>query len=413
MNIFSIIIVIALLADYVIGLLVDFLNLRTLTQPLPTEFEGVVTPEAYAKSQAYTRTRTLFGLIAETFNLACVAIFWFSGGFNWLDTLVRQLHLSAVWTGDIYIGALLTARGILSLPFNIYSTFVIEERFGFNKTTVRTFVTDLLKGIVLGVLIGGPLLTGILAFFEFAGPLAWLYCWGVAAGVMLFIQFVAPTWIMPLFNKFVPLEEGDLRQAIFAYARSVAFTLDNIFVMDGSRRSSKSNAFFAGFGRNKRIALYDTLVHSHTTGELVAVLAHEIGHYKRKHVTKGLVVGLLHMGLMFFLLSFFISAQGLFDAFFMTSPSVYAGLIFFGLLYTPVEFLLSLGSNIISRKHEYEADRWAAETTRKPGELIRALKKLSVDNLSHLNPHPLYVFMHYSHPPVLQRLRALRTFPES
>lgn len=408
MNAFALIIFLALIGEYGIELVTEILNLRTTHDPLPKEFEDVFGNEAYTKSQAYVRTTTRFGVVTATFNLAVLLVFWFLGGFGTLDTIVRQWHFSPVWAGDCYIAILLVIRGILSLPFDIYSTFVIEERFGFNTTTGRTYISDLVKSIGLGVIIGGPVLTGVLALFEYAGAPAWFYCWMATVAVMLGIQFIAPTWIMPLFNTFTPLEEGELRQAILSYARSVRFTLENIFVMDGSKRSSKSNAFFTGFGKNKRIALFDTLIAKQTTEELVAVLAHEIGHYKKKHVIKGIAVSILHTGVMFYLLSFFLRERGLFDAFYMKDISVYGGLIFFGMLVTPIEFILSLGLNVISRKHEFEADRWASETTSHPESLVSALKKLSAHNLSHLTPHPVYVFWHYSHPPVLQRIRALR-----
>lgn len=411
MNIFAIIILIALVGDYVISLVVDFLNLTTLRDPLPVEFNEVTDDEAYKKAQSYTKTTTHFGIITASFDLIVTLVFWFLGGFDTLDSVVRHWNLGPVWTGDLYIGILLLARSVLSLPFSIYSTFVIEERFGFNRTTIKTFVADLLKSTVLAMVIGGPVLTGILTFFEIAGHLAWLYCWIASMVIMLGIQFIAPTWIMPLFNKFTPLEEGELRRAIFSYAKSVKFTLENIFMLDGSRRSSKSNAFFTGFGKNKRIALYDTLVKDHSTDELVAILAHEIGHYKKKHVITGLIISMFHMGVMFFLFSFFITEQGLFDAFGMHHISVYAGMIFFGLLFAPIEFVLSIAMNLLSRSHEFEADRWAAETTHRPADLINALKKLSVHNLSHLTPHPLHVFLHYSHPPVLKRIASLRQVP--
>jgi STE24 endopeptidase len=408
MNIFALIVLLALTGDYIIGLVVDILNLKTLQDPLPKEFEEVTSIDTYKKSQAYTRATTSFGITTASFNLIITLTFWFLGGFNWVDNFIRQWNLGNIWTGDCYIFVLLLARAVLSLPFNVYSTFVIEERFGFNTTTVKTFIGDILKGMALSIIIGAPLLSGILLFFEFAGPLAWLYCWIASAVIMLAIQFIAPTWIMPLFNKFTPLEDGEFRRAIFSYAESVKFRLENIFVMDGSKRSSKSNAFFTGFGKNKRIALFDTLVKKHTPEELVAVLAHEIGHYKKKHIVSGIIISILHLGVMFYLLSFFLGEKGLFDAFFMGHISTYAGMIFFGMLFAPIEFVLSLALNLVSRKHEFEADRWAAETTHRPEDLVAALKKLSVSNLSHLTPHPLYVFLHYSHPPVLERITSLR-----
>jgi STE24 endopeptidase len=408
MNVYSFIILAALGFEFGMNLLANFLNLGTLDGKLPEEFENVFTAEAYRKSQQYTSTRTRFGILTSSINLGFLLIFWSGGGFNWLDLVVRGWNLNIIFTGVVYIGLLLAARAILALPFTLYSTFVIEERFGFNKTTPRTFVLDRLKGLLLALLLGVPVLAGLLAFFEYAGASAWLYCWIAATMFTLFIQFIAPTWIMPLFNKFTPLQPGELRESILSYATSVRFVLENVFIMDGSKRSSKSNAFFTGFGSHKRIALFDTLVAKHSVAELVAVLAHEIGHYKKRHILQGLALSVIQMGVMFYLLSLFLSERPLFDAFFMDHVSVYAGMIFFGMLYTPLEFIISILMHIVSRKHEFEADRFAVETTRATQPMIDALKKLSVDNLSHLTPHPLYVVLNYSHPPVLERIRAIR-----
>ncbi|MBI1806530.1 MAG: M48 family metallopeptidase [Ignavibacteria bacterium] len=414
MNLYAAIILTTLLVEYVLNLVADLLNMRTLGTALPNEFEGVVTEDVYQKSQEYTRVRTTYGIIVSTFNTIVTIAFWFLGGFNGLDQIVRGWHLGTLWTGLLYIGILMLVRSILTLPFHIYSTFVIEERFGFNKTTPATFVTDLLKGLLLAVVLGGPLLLGILILFEYTGGLAWLYGWIAATLFALIVQFIAPTWIMPLFNKFTPLEGGELRDAIVAYAESVQFSLRDIFMMDGSKRSSKTNAFFTGFGKHKRIALFDTLMKNHTVQELVAVLAHEIGHYKKKHILTRMIISILHIGVMLFLLSIFVSKpalagkQNLFDAFFMKQASIYAGVVFFGLLFAPLEFLLSLLMHVISRKNEFEADRFAAETFGHPEAMIAALKKLSVENLSHLTPHPFYVSLNYSHPPVAQRIRAIR-----
>lgn len=408
MNRYALIILAALLLEYGMNLVAEFLNLGRLEGKLPEEFEGVFDPGTYRNSQAYTRTRTRFGMITSAIDLALILLFWFAGGFNWLDQIVRGWNLNSILTGILYIGLLLIARAIISLPFTVYSTFVIEEKFGFNKTTPGTFIADRLKGLVLGAVLGAPLLAGILVLFERAGAFAWVYCWIASTLFTLIIQFIAPTWIMPLFNKFTPLQAGELRDAIVSYAKSVRFALENVYVMDGSKRSSKSNAFFTGFGRHTRIALFDTLIARHTVFELVAVLAHEIGHYKMRHIVKGIVLGVVHMGVIFVLLSFFINERGLFDAFFMQHVSLYAGLIFFGLLYAPLEFLISILMHIVSRKHEFEADRFAVETTHATQPMIDALKKLALDNLSHLTPHPLYVFLNYSHPPVLQRIREIR-----
>jgi STE24 endopeptidase len=408
MNIFIIIIITAILVDFILGIVSNRLNLKALSTKLPKEFEDVYDEETYAKSQQYTRVNTKFGFITGSFDLILLLVFWYAGGFNWLDQWARAFDFGVIGTGLIFIGALVLAKMIISMPFSIYSTFVIEERFGFNKTDAKTFIMDRVKGLGLSVLIGAPLLAGIIAFFEYGGAWAWVYAWLAVTAFSLVMQYIAPTWIMPLFNKFEPLEDGELRQAIEAYAVKVDFPLQGIYVMDGSKRSSKSNAFFTGFGKNKRIALFDTLIEKHTTEELVAVLAHEIGHYKKKHILKNMTIGILHTGIMFALLSIFLQVPALFDAFFMEQMSVYAGLLFFGLLYSPIETILSIGMQILSRQHEYEADEFAAKTIGEKEEMVNVLKKLSKDNLSNLTPHPFYVFLNYSHPPALKRIHAIR-----
>lgn len=407
MNIFAIIILATLCIDFVLNLVADIYNLKSLDRGLPEEFEDVYDEETYEKSQAYTKVKTKFGILTSAFNLSLLLFFWMAGGFNWLDQIVRGWELGSIWTGLAYIGLLLLGRSLFSLPFSAYSTFVIEEEFGFNQTTLKTFILDLLKGFGLAIVLGGPLLAGILAFFTYVDQYAWLYAWGVVTLFTLFIQFVAPTWIMPIFNKFEPLEDDELRQKIRDYANKVNFALEGVYMMDGSKRSSKSNAFFTGFGKNKRIALYDTLINNHTDEELVAVLAHEIGHYKRKHIIKNMAISIVQTGIMFFLLSIFLNSSGLYDAFFMEQSSVYAGLIFFGMLYAPIDLILSIFMQILSRKYEFEADDFAS-TTFKKEPMVAALKKLSKDNLSNLTPHPFYVFLNYSHPPVLQRIKAIK-----
>lgn len=408
MNIYGTIILATLLIDFSLQLLADWLNLRALQDTIPTEFQDTFDSDRYRKSQQYLQVNTRFGLFTSTISLVTTLAFWFAGGFNYLDILVRGWGFSQLPTGLLYIGLLLLLKMIVSLPFTIYDTFVIESRFGFNKTSVATFITDRLKGIILAVMIGAPLLAVILLFLEKSGQQAWIYCWLISTVVTLVIQFVAPTWIMPLFNKFTPLAEGPLKEAILNYAGSVKFPLENVFVIDGSRRSSKANAFFTGFGKHRRIALFDTLIERHDTSELVAILAHEIGHFRKKHILKNLAVGIIHMGFMFYLLNLFIGKPELFAAFYLDQPSLYVGLILFGLLYSPVEFLLGIILQFISRKYEYEADAFASRTTGNPEALVRALKKLAANNLSNLSPHPLYVLLHYSHPPLGQRIAALR-----
>jgi STE24 endopeptidase len=406
----AIVILIFMLLDFFIGMAADVLNLKVIRTRVPEEFAGWYPPDQYERSQAYLKVTTRFGWLVSSYHLLLFLAFWFCGGFAWLDTWVRGIALPPLISGLVYIGALVSAKFVLGLPFGIYSTFGIEERFGFNKTTWQTYVKDRMKGVVLAGVLGIPLLAAILAFFQYAGANAWWYCWLVTVGFMLVMQYIAPAWIMPLFNKFDPLPEGELRQAIFDYARHIDFKLENIFVMDGSKRSAKSNAFFTGFGKNRRIVLFDTLIDKHSVDELVAVLAHEMGHFKKKHILKNLCIGIVQAGVMFYILSIFISYPGLFNAFYVEQVSVYAGLVFFGIIYAPLDSLLALALHALSRRHEYEADRFAVQTRGEKAAMIEALKKLSVHNLSNLQPHPFYVFLHYSHPPVLRRIQAIEEF---
>jgi STE24 endopeptidase len=408
MNTIALIILSAIIFDFILNGVADYLNLKMLRNSLPDAFQGVYDPDRYRKSQQYLKVNTRFGWVTGTFNIIVILVFWFGRGFPLLDEWVRSFNYGPVIAGLIYMGILISIKALLSLPFSVYTTFVIEERFGFNQTTWSTFLKDMLKGVSLAILLGTPLLAGVLAFFEYAGSNAWWYCWIAVTSYMLGVQFIAPTWIMPLFNKFTPLEEGELKSAILSYAGSINFPIENVYVMDGSRRSRKSNAFFTGFGRHRRIVLFDTLIKQHTVGELLAVLAHEMGHYKKKHIYQSIALGILQMGMMLYLLSIFLSYQPLFDAFYMPHKSVYAGLIFFGMLYSPLGFIFGIFMQMLSRRNETEADRFSVETTHDPNSMVAALKKLSVNNLSNLLPHPLYVFLNYSHPPVLERIEAIQ-----
>jgi STE24 endopeptidase len=325
-----------------------------------------------------------------------------------LDQCIRSRNFSALFTGILYISVLFLAEAVLSLPFSIYSTFKIEQRFGFNRTTPRIFIMDRLKILGLSAVLGIPLLAAVLWFFQYSGGYAWLYCWVFSTVFLLVLQFVAPVWIMPLFNKFVPLPQGELKDRILRYTAHVHFAVKDIFVIDGSRRSSRANAFFTGFGKNKRIALYDTLIEQHTAPELVAVLAHEIGHQKMKHVLQGIAIGIAQGGVVFFLISLFLNNRGLFDAFYMERISIYGSLLFFAILYEPLSFFLALPLNAFSRKHERDADSYAAQTIDNPEDMVSALKRLSIKNLANLTPHPWHVFLHYSHPPTLQRIEWIR-----
>ena len=408
MNVGAVGILASLLIVRAVEIATAVLNLKALRPELPPEMQGVYDREAYERSQEYTRVTTRAGLVKQGFDLAALGAFWFAGGFQALDKLAWEWGSGPLLSGLLFLGALLLLSALLSLPFSVHATFVVEERFGFNRTTPRTFVLDRIKAIAIAAALGGPLLAAVLAIFAHAGRTAWLACWVAVAGYTLVVQFVAPTWIMPLFNTFTPLCEGELRERIERYAASVRFSLENIFTMDGSRRSSRSNAFFTGFGRHRRIALFDTLVTRLTAGELVAVLAHEIGHATRRHILKGTIVSIAHTGAMLWVFSLLSGRQWLYDAFFVERASVHAGLALFGILLTPVETVVAAATNAWSRKNEYEADDFAAKTTAEPEELVGALKKLSVQNLSNLTPHPWHVALHYSHPPLLQRIAAIR-----
>ncbi len=310
------------------------------------------------------------------------------------------------------MGILFAAQIIIMIPFQLYDTFVIEEKFGFNKTTVKTFIVDQIKGLILMALIGGPILALILWIFD-SVPMAWLWAWAAFTVIQLLLTYIAPSVFLPLFNKFEPMPEGELKDAINDMAKKCDFPLTELYIMDGSKRSTKSNAFFTGFGNNKKIALFDTLVENHTTEGLVGILAHEIGHFKCKHIVKRMVMGIIQSAVVFYLLGLVTDKNGpvaehLFNAFHMDNISVYAGLIFFGLLFAPVKKILSIFSNMSSRKHEFEADAYATNAQGTPDHLIQSLKKLSADNLVNLTPHPFPVFLDYSHPPMLERLEALK-----
>ncbi len=408
MNIIGIVILSTIIVSYLLDLFADILNLKNLGKEVPLEFRDTIDGAKYLKSQNYTKENTYFGFAESIFGLSITLLFWFLGGFAWLDSIVRANIQNEVIRGIVFISTLLIANSILSMPFGIYSTFVIEEKYGFNKTTVKTYILDILKSTSLSALIGIPVLSLILFVLADSSKWTFLYLWGFVLVLSLILQYIAPTIILPIFNKFKPLDEGELKVSIFSFAKKVNFPLKNIFVMDGSKRSSKSNAFFTGFGRNKRIAIFDTLIEKHTVPALTAVLAHEIGHYKLKHILTGSVIQYLRIGVMLYLLQFFINSDMLFSSFYISTKSVYTGLIFFGLLYAPIDLILSLFMNILSRKHEYDADKFSVSNTKDSQSMIDALKKLSEHNLSNLTPHPFYAFLHYSHPPVTDRIEAIR-----
>jgi STE24 endopeptidase len=408
MNFWLFFVLAVIVLHYLLDTVISLLNIRALSPELPGEFADVYDQEKYRQSQSYTRVTSRFALLENSISTLITVLFLLGGGFNLVDRLVRGFGFGPIITGLLFTGVIMFLAFLLGLPFSIYSTFKIEGRFGFNRTTPKVFAADILKTFLLAVLLGTPVLAAVLWFFDQAGSYAWLYCW---VGVVLFgfvLQFLAPVLIMPLFNKFTPLDDGPLKEKIYAYARQEKFTISGIFTMDGSKRSTKLNAFFTGFGRFRKIVFFDTLLEKIDADEIVAVLAHEMGHFKKRHIWKMMGATVAQAGLMFYLLSLFLNNPGLFRAFGMDHISIYASLFFFGFIYSPLSTLISIVFNKMSRSHEFEADRYAAETTGQADRLISCLKKLSLANLSNLTPHPALVVYSYSHPPILQRIAALR-----
>ncbi len=395
-----------LIFDYTLERVLDYLNSTYWSNEIPKELEGIYEVEKYKKSQDYEKVKTRFSLLTSSLSLVAMLLMLFLGGFAWVDEFVRQYTTNSILMALMFFGIIGLAADILTTPLSIYSTFVIEEKFGFNKTTPKTFIFDKLKGWLLGAIIGGGLLSLIVWIYESTGEWFWLVAWGVIGGFTIFMTMFYSNIIVPMFNKQTPLENGTLRSSIESFAQKVGFKLKNIFVMDGSKRSTKANAYFTGLGAKKRIVLFDTLIKDHTDEELVGVLAHEIGHYKKKHTLTGTIITLLQTGLMLYILSLFIGNPVLSQALGASEGSFHLGILAFGLLYSPLSLILGLGMNVMSRKNEFSADRYAGENF-KPQPLQDALKKLSVNHLSNLRPHPAYVFFYYSHPPLLQRLQAL------
>lgn len=400
-------IIIILVVGYIVERILDYLNSTYWSDELPDELKEIYDAEKYKKSQAYLHVKQRFSILTESISLAVMLLMLLLGGFAWLDNFVRGFTAHPILIALFFFGILGLAADLLSTPFSVYSTFVIEERFGFNKTTPRTFILDKLKGWLLGSIIGGALLSLIIWIYLSTGDLFWILTWIAVSLFSVFMTMFYSTLIVPLFNKQTPLAEGELRDAIERFAAKVHFRLANIFVIDGSKRSRKSNAYFSGLGAKKRIVLYDTLIADHTVDELVAVLAHEVGHYKKKHTRTGMILSVIQTGLMLFILSLFIGNPLLSQALGAAEGSFHMGILTFGILYSPISMILGLGMNYLSRKHEYEADRFSGVNF-DARSLEEALKKLSVNNLSNLRPHPAYVFVYYSHPPVLKRLEALK-----
>jgi len=396
-----------LIGEFILTTVMNYLNSKSFKNPIPADLNDVYNAEEYEKSQAYKLTNYKFGIFASIFSLILILVFLFFGGFAWVDNIAQDQSDNSIVQALVFFGIIMIGSDILNIPFSYYQTFVIEEKFGFNKTTRSTFFLDKLKQWTLTIIIGSGILSLVIWFFLWSGTSFWLYTWAIIAIFTLFMNLFYSKLIVPLFNKQEPLEAGSLKEKIENYAAKVGFDLQNIFVINGSKRSTKANAYFSGFGKEKRVTLYDTLINDLEEEEIVAVIAHEIGHYKRKHVIYNLVTSILLTGFMLLLLSLFINHPEVSLAIGVDRPSFHTALIGFGILYSPISEITGLLMNHFSRKFEYQADDYA-KNTYAALPLITSLKKLSKNSLSNLTPHPAYVFMHYSHPPLIDRIRNLK-----
>lgn len=396
-------------AGFLFGMALDYLNSRTLNSRMPDAVKGIYDEEKYRKQQDYQRVNYRFGLISGTFSFILILAMLYFKGFAILDQFVRSISNSAIWQAIMFFGILGLAVDLLATPFDVYHTFGIEQKFGFNTTTGRTYIFDKIKGWLLAGILGGGMLAIIVWLYNRTGAWFWVYVWGIITFFTVFINYFYTVLLLPLFNKLTPLEPGDLRTAIDQFAEKTGFNLKNIYTMDGSKRSTKGNAYFSGFGKQKKVVLFDTLIAGHPNNELVAILAHEIGHYKKKHIFKGLVISFIQTGVLLFILSLLVGSPVLSAS--LGSPFIgfHMGLLAFGILYSPVSEFIGIGMNVISRRHEYQADAFAA-ANHCGDDLQQALKKLSLKNLVNLLPHPFYVFVYYSHPPLMERLKALQNY---
>jgi len=401
-----IILLVIISADFILERVLQFLNTRSSKKAIPKELEGIYNEEKYAKSQAYGRETARFSMLTSTFSFVLLVAAIGFGWFGMLDKWLREFSPFAPLTTLMFFGVLFVISDILGTPFSLYQTFVIEQKYGFNKMTQKTFWLDKLKSYLLTIIVGGILLSALIYLVMLMGSGFWIYFWVIITVVILFVNVFYTSILLPLFNKLTPMQDGELKDSIQTYSDKVGFPLKNIFVMDGSKRSSKGNAFFSGLGKKKKVVLFDTLIENHTTEELTAVFAHEVGHYKKKHIILGTVISIATMGIMLFLLSRMIYNSEVSWAMGGDVSALHLNILAFGILYTPLSRIIGLVGNVISRKNEYEADEYAV-TTYGGQALIDALKKLSSDHLSNLTPHPAYVFVHYSHPPLLQRVKAM------
>jgi STE24 endopeptidase len=391
------------LAEFALSRILTWLNQQKRKQPLPASLVGLYDAEKYQKFQEYSAAKERAGLLVDTLQLV-VTLIMLAVGFAWLDTFARGFTQDPILLPLLFFALIALGSDLIGLPFEWYFTFVIEERF--NKTTPAVFFADKLKGLALSAILGGGLLALFIWFYQAFPDTFWLYAWVLFMVFALVMTMFYTSVFVPLFNKLTPLPEGELRSAIQQYAEKVSFPLKNIMVIDGSKRSTKANAYFSGIGQSKTIVLYDTLIEKHTQDELVAILAHEVGHYKKKHTVQGLLISALNMFITLFLLGMFVNEPALSLALGVSEPSLHIGIIAFVILYSPLSLVTGLLFNIISRKNEFEADAFAVKTSSGKA-LADALRKLSVDSLSNLTPHPAYVFFHYSHPPLVKRLSAM------
>lgn len=401
------ILLIAYIVVLVVGffgeLLLDFLNQKQRKKPLPASIQSVYASDRYKTQQQYESANDKLSALSGFVSLSITLLMLIYNGFAWLDAELRQVSEHAIWLPFIFFAIISIATNLINLPFSYYRTFTIEQKFGFNKATLSVFIWDKIKTFLLGGILGGIVFIVLLYFYYLTKDYFWILAWIFVAGFSLFMTMFYSRLIVPLFNKQTPLGEGELRDAIQQFANRNDFKLEDIYLIDGSKRSTKANAYFTGIGKRKRIVLYDTLINELTTDQIVAVLAHEIGHYKLKHTPKQLILSILQLGLMLFILSLFLKIDIFSLALGVEQASLHIALVAFGILYSPISSFLGLGINLWSRKHEYEADLYATKTNYGP-HLIDALKSLSVNNLSNINPHPWYVFFHYSHPTLAQRI---------
>ena len=400
-------IVFILLAQFTFDAILEYLNSLKRSENLPGELKDIYDAKEYRRSIYYEKTNRRFSLVSGAFNLLLILLMLFLGGFAYIHNLAGEFTQNEVGWTVVFFAILMLGSGILNFPFSIYHTFVIEERFGFNKTSLKTFLLDRVKGILLAAIIGGGLLALIAWIYLLTGKWFWLYALGVITLFSLFMNFFYSTLIVPLFNRQTPLEDGELKDKIEKVSYHAGFRLDKVFVIDGSKRSAKANAYFSGLGAKKRIVLFDTLLNDLSVDEIVAVLTHEIGHYRKKHIYKGILISLVTTAFTLWLFSQFADSYELSASLGVAKPAFHIALVGFGILYSPISMLLGLAGNYLSRKHEFQADAFAAKHF-EAVHLSNALKKLSVKNLSNLQPHPLYVFFNYSHPPLLERLKALK-----